>query len=164
MHHGIITTDADGRPQRPPGGEFIDRYVFPGGELANLPRLLTEIARCGLEATAVEDLRPHFARTLTLWGDRLEANRAGVTAAGGAERYRIWWVYLAGMAHAFERRRLSVVQIVACKPTAAGPAPASMDARASISAEHGLACVERLTAMRECRRQEIGSAAPAEPE
>lgn len=104
VHHGIVLTDADGRPQGLHGGEFIDRYVFPGGELASLPRLLTEIDRCGLEATDVEDLRPHYVRTLTLRGDWLEANRAAVTAAGGVERYRIRRVYLAGMAHAFYRR------------------------------------------------------------
>lgn len=122
--------------------------------MANLPRLLTKIARCGLGATDVEDLRPHYARTVTLWGDRLEANRAGVTAAGGAERYRISRVYLAGMTHAFDRRWLSVVQIVACKPTAA--VRRRVHGRASINiGEHGLACVERLTAMRECRRQEM---------
>lgn len=123
VHHGIITTDADGRPQGPPGGEFIDRYVFPGGELANLPRLLTEIARCGLETIDCEDLRPHYARTLGLWSMRLDANREAVIAAGGVERYRIWRMYLAGMAQAFERRWLSIAQIVACKPAGGRPAP-----------------------------------------
>jgi cyclopropane-fatty-acyl-phospholipid synthase len=123
LNHGIVLTDADGRPQGPPGGEFIDRYVFPGGELANLPRLLTEIARCGLETADVEDLRPHYARTLALWLARLEANREAIVAAGGIARYRIWRIYLAGMAQAFERGWLSVAQVVAYKRTAAGPAP-----------------------------------------
>jgi cyclopropane-fatty-acyl-phospholipid synthase len=123
VNHGIITTDPDGRPQGPPGGEFIDRHVFPGGELANLPRLLTEIARCGLETVDVEDLRPHYARTLELWTSRLEANRDAVIAAGGIERYRVWRIYLAGMAQAFARGWLSIAQIVAYKPTGAGPAP-----------------------------------------
>ena len=123
LNHGIITTDADGRPQGPPGGEFIDRYVFPGGELANLPRLLTEIARHGLETSDVEDLRPHYARTLTLWSNRLEASRDAVIAAGGVERYRIWRIYLAGMAQAFDRGWLSIAQIVAHKPIGGHPAP-----------------------------------------
>jgi hypothetical protein len=72
---------------------------------------------------AVEDLRPHYARTLALWVERLEANRDAVIAAGGIERYRIWRVYLAGMAQAFDRGWLSVAQVVAYKRTAAGPAP-----------------------------------------
>ena len=123
VHHGIITTDADGRPQGPPGGEFIDRYVFPGGELANLPRLLTEIARCGLESTDLEDLRPHYARTLALWLARLERNRDAVIEAGGVERYRVWRMYLAGMAQAFDRGWLSIAQIVAYKRMDSHPAP-----------------------------------------
>jgi cyclopropane-fatty-acyl-phospholipid synthase len=123
LNHGIITTDAQGRPQGPPGGEFIDRYVFPGGELANLPRLLTEIAGHKLETSDVEDLRPHYARTLTLWSARLERNRDAVIAAGGVERYRIWRIYLAGMAQAFDRGWLSIAQIVAHKQVGRRPAP-----------------------------------------
>jgi cyclopropane-fatty-acyl-phospholipid synthase len=123
LNHGIITTDAEGRPQGPPGGEFINRYVFPGGELPNLPRALTEFMRGGLEPADVEDLRPHYARTLLLWVRRLEARRDAVIAAGGPERYRIWRVYLAGMAHAFDRRWLSVVQVLAYKPRHNRPAP-----------------------------------------
>lgn len=122
LNHGIITTDAEGRPQGPPGGEFIDRYVFPGGELANLPRLLTEISAHGLEPSDVEDLRPHYARTLALWSDRLEHNRDAVIAAGGAARYRIWRIYLAGMAQAFDRGWLSIAQIVAHKQAGGRPA------------------------------------------
>jgi len=123
LNHGIITTDSEGRPQGPPGGEFIDRYVFPGGELANLPRLLTEIARHGLEVSDVEDLRPHYARTLSLWSDRFEANREAVISAGGIERYRIWRIYLEGMAQAFDRGWLSIAQIVAHKQAGGRPAP-----------------------------------------
>jgi len=123
VHHGIITTDPDGKAQGPPGGEFIDRYVFPGGALANLPRLLTEMARVKLEPVDVEDLRPHYARTLALWSSRFESNRDAVIAAGGIERYRIWRIYLAGMGQAFERGWLSIAQVVAYKPTSTGPAP-----------------------------------------
>jgi cyclopropane-fatty-acyl-phospholipid synthase len=123
LNHGIVTTDAEGRAQGPPGGEFINRYVFPGGELPNLPRALTEFMRGGLEPIDIEDLRPHYARTLVLWVRRLEARRDEVIAAGGAERYRIWRVYLAGMAHAFDRRWLSIAQVLAFKPQDSRPAP-----------------------------------------
>ncbi|MEJ2432009.1 MAG: cyclopropane-fatty-acyl-phospholipid synthase [Pseudolabrys sp.] len=123
LNHGIITTDPDGRPQGPPGGEFINRYVFPGGELPHLPRVLEETARCGLEAADVEDLRPHYARTLMLWVRRLEAHRGEAIAAAGPERYRIWRVYMAGMAHAFDRGWLSVAQTLAYKPISGRPAP-----------------------------------------
>jgi cyclopropane-fatty-acyl-phospholipid synthase len=123
LNHGIVATDPEGRSQGPPGGEFIDRYVFPGGELPNLPRVLTELARCRLEAADVEDLRPHYARTLLLWVRRLEAQWEAAIAAGGAERYRIWRIFLAGMAHAFDRGWLSIAQVLAYKPVAGRPAP-----------------------------------------
>ena len=123
LNHGIITTDPEGRPQGPPGGEFIDRHVFPGGELTNISRTLKEIAAAGLEAVDVEDLRPHYARTLQLWTERFEAARDSVIATGGIERYRVWRIYLPGMAEAFDRGWLSIAQIVAYKPVDGRPAP-----------------------------------------
>ncbi len=123
LNHGIVTTDPEGRPQGPPGGEFIDRHVFPGGELPNLPRALQEIARAGLEPVDVEDLRPHYARTLQLWVSRLEARAGEAVAAAGAERYRIWRIYLGGMAYAFDRRWLSIAQVLAYRPAGDRPAP-----------------------------------------
>jgi cyclopropane-fatty-acyl-phospholipid synthase len=123
LNHGIIATAADGRPKGPPGGEFIDRYVFPGGELPPLPRVLAEIAQSRLETADVEDLRPHYARTLMLWVSRLEARREDAIAAAGPERYRIWRIYLAAMACAFDRGWLSVAQVLAYKPAAGRPAP-----------------------------------------
>lgn len=122
LNHGIVTTSADGRPQGPPGGEFIDRHVFPGGELTSLSRALQEIARSGLETVDVEDLRPHYARTLLLWVQRLEERREEVIKAGGIERYRVWRIYLAGMAHAFDRGWLSVVQVLAYRKQEGLPA------------------------------------------
>jgi cyclopropane-fatty-acyl-phospholipid synthase len=123
LNHGIITTDSDGAAQGPPGGEFINRHVFPGGELPNLPRALEEIARCNLEPVDIEDLRPHYARTLLLWVSRFEAQADQAIAAAGAERYRVWRVYLAGMAHAFDAGWLSIAQVLAYKPLGGRPAP-----------------------------------------
>ena len=118
LNHGIVVTDAGGRAQGPPGGEFIDRYVFPGGELPHISRFLHDVARAGLEPTDVEDLRPHYARTLRLWSERLEAEAGEALHLAGAQRLRIWRVYLPGMATAFERGWLSVVQTLALKPGA----------------------------------------------
>ncbi|MGN6550979.1 MAG: class I SAM-dependent methyltransferase [Pararhizobium sp.] len=122
LNHGIVTTDAEGRPQGPPGGEFINKHVFPGGELSNLSRTLQEMARSGLEPVDVEDLRPHYARTLLHWVRRLEARRDEVIAAGGAERYRVWRIYLAGMAHAFDQGWLSIAQVLAYRKIGGRPA------------------------------------------
>jgi cyclopropane-fatty-acyl-phospholipid synthase len=120
LNHGITVTDPDGRPQGPAGGEFIDRYVFPGGELPHISRVLQEVAKSGLEPVDMEDLRPHYARTLQHWVRRLEAQAEEAIAAAGAERYRIWRIYMAGMAHAFDRGWLSVNQVVAYKRAASG--------------------------------------------
>ena len=123
LNHGIIAPTVDGAPRGPPGGEFIDRHVFPGGELPSLSRMLVEIARCSMEAVDIEDLRPHYARTLLLWVSRFEAQANEVIEAAGAERYRIWRIYLAGMAHAFDAGWLSIAQVLAYKPLGPSPAP-----------------------------------------
>jgi cyclopropane-fatty-acyl-phospholipid synthase len=122
-NHGITAGDRDGRAQGPPGGEFIDRFVFPGGELPHISRALYEIAGAGLEILDVEDLRPHYPPTLMHWVRRLEAVGKAAIAAAGIERYRVWRLYMAGMAHAFDRGWLSVAQVSAAKPLPAGPAP-----------------------------------------
>jgi cyclopropane-fatty-acyl-phospholipid synthase len=121
VNHGIVVTDPKG-PRVLPGAEFIDRHVFPGGELPHLSQVLREIALSGLEVVDVEDLRPHYARTLTLWSERLEARRDEAAALVGPERYRIWRIYLPGMALAFDSGWLSVAQVVAYKPSGGRPA------------------------------------------
>ncbi len=123
LNHGIIGTDRDGRGRGPPGGEFIDKLVFPGGEVPHISRALYEIAGSGLEIIDVEDLRPHYPLTLRHWVDRLERAREAAIAAAGSDRYLIWRIYMAGMAHAFDRGWLSVCQTVMQKPLATGPAP-----------------------------------------
>jgi cyclopropane-fatty-acyl-phospholipid synthase len=123
LNHGITSGDRDGQAQGPPGGEFIDKYVFPGGELPHLSRVVYEIAGAGLEILDIEDLRPHYPRTLLHWLRRLEENREAAIAAAGAERYRIWRLYMPGMAYAFDRGWLSVAQLLALKPLPDGPAP-----------------------------------------
>jgi cyclopropane-fatty-acyl-phospholipid synthase len=89
----------------------------------HLSRALYEIAGAGLEILDVEDLRPHYPPTLTHWVRRLEAAREAAIAAAGAERWRIWRLYMAGMAHAFDRGWMTVAQVLALKPLPGGPAP-----------------------------------------
>lgn len=123
LNHGITATDRDGHAQGPPGGEFIDRLVFPGGEVPHISRVLYEIAGPGLEILDVEDLRPHYPPTLLHWVRRLEAARDRAIATAGEERYRIWRMYMASMACAFDRGWLSVYQVLAQKHLASGMAP-----------------------------------------
>jgi cyclopropane-fatty-acyl-phospholipid synthase len=115
LNDGVVTTDPQSKAQGPPGGEFIDRYVFPGGALPHLSRAIAEIAHAGLEVTDAEDQRAHYARTLRLWTRRLKARRDEAIHAAGAERYRIWLIYLAGMAYAFDRGWLTNAQVLAFK-------------------------------------------------
>lgn len=122
LNHGIVTGDPAGGSMGPVGGEFIDKYVFPGGALHHLSKTVLEIARAGLEIADIEDLRPHYALTLLNWVRRLDACPDAAIQATGAEHYRIWRVYLAGMAHAFDRGWLSVAQVLAYKPAARGVA------------------------------------------
>ena len=123
LNHGITSGDRDGHAQGPPGGEFIDKYVFPGGELPHISRVLYEIAGAGLEPLDVEDLRPHYPLTLRHWVRRLEANREAAIATAGPERYRIWRLYMPGMAYAFDRGWLGLAQVLAAKPNRDAPAP-----------------------------------------
>ena len=120
LNHGIVSTDAAGRPRGPPGGRFIDRHVFPGGAVPHLSRVLIELSQAGLEFADAEDLRPHYALTLQHWSRRLEACRDRAIEAGGPEVFRIWRVFLAGMAYAFDHGWLSVAQVLSFKPSSSG--------------------------------------------
>lgn len=120
LNHGITTGDPEEGSRGPPSGGFIDRYVFPGGELPHVSEVLREIARQGLEVLDVENLRPHYVATLLRWVARLESQRARAIELAGPERYRIWRIYMAGCALAFERGWMSVHRLVAGKPDAGG--------------------------------------------
>jgi cyclopropane-fatty-acyl-phospholipid synthase len=120
LNHGI-TLNAPGQRGLGSGvGEFIEGYVFPGGELTHLSQVVEAMAAQGLECWDVESLRPHYAKTLWQWVERLEANRDAAVAAAGERLYRIWRVYMAGSAQSFERGWLSVYQVLAGKPLANG--------------------------------------------
>ncbi len=122
LNHGITQGDAGGRAKGLPGGELIDKHVFPGGELPSLSRVAHEVAASGLEVVDVENLRPHYALTLKHWVRRLEARSTGAIHAASPEQYRIWRIYMAAMAFAFDRGWLSVAQVLALKPRAQGMA------------------------------------------
>ena len=120
MNHGI-TLAVPGQEELGSGiGEFIDDYVFPGGELLHLSQVIAEMSTQGIECHDVESLRPHYARTLWQWSDRLEANAAAARASVGEKIFRILRIYMAGSAHAFERGWMSVYQVLAGRPVAGG--------------------------------------------
>jgi cyclopropane-fatty-acyl-phospholipid synthase len=123
MNHGITTTDVDGRGTPYGGGEFIDRYVFPHGELAHLSTVVRTMQQGGLEVRDVENLRRHYARTCAMWTDNFEANAERIGQLTDPKRFRIWHVYLAGCTYAFNHDWISLYQVVCGK---AGQEPAAM--------------------------------------
>jgi cyclopropane-fatty-acyl-phospholipid synthase len=115
LNHGITTSNPDNAWIGLGAGEFIDRYVFPGGELPHLSLLLREMALAGLEVADVESLRRHYARTCHEWADRLESQKERAQSIAGDRRTRIWQIYLAGCAYGFARGWMSIYQVLAHK-------------------------------------------------
>jgi len=120
MNHGITLSSMGQQELGSDIGKFIDEYVFPGGELVHISHVISEMSLPGFECFDVESLRPHYAKTLWHWVERLEANRDAALAKVGEKLFRIWHIYMAGSAHSFERGWLSVFQVLAAKPPAQG--------------------------------------------
>jgi cyclopropane-fatty-acyl-phospholipid synthase len=116
LNHGITSSDADSRSVGLGAGDFIDRYVFPDGELPHVSLAIRELSAAGLELTDAESLRRHYARTLWFWSDGFERNLAKLTELAGERRARIWRVYLAGCAHGFQNGWMNIYQLQAIRP------------------------------------------------
>lgn len=112
------------RPSRP--GEpyalspFIARYVFPDGELAPVGSTVALLEEAGFEVRDVESLREHYALTLREWVANLEANWPAAVRLVGVGRARVWRLYMAASALAFEENRIGVNQVLAVRTTPAG--------------------------------------------
>ncbi|VWC92052.1 cyclopropane-fatty-acyl-phospholipid synthase [Burkholderia contaminans] len=111
LNHGI-THDEEGW-HKTPATEFINRYVFPDGELDCVSNILLGMERAGFEIHDVEGLRPHYAMTLRHWVQRLEAQRDAAIAEVGEAAYRVWRLYMAACALEFEAGGSGVYQILA---------------------------------------------------
>jgi cyclopropane-fatty-acyl-phospholipid synthase len=117
MNHGITAGGTHNRQLGAGIGDFVERYIFPGGELLHVSHVLEVMADCGWEALDVENLRPHYARTLWAWSDRLEARLDTARAASSERVVRAYRLYLAGSAMAFERGWMSLHQVLAARPS-----------------------------------------------
>ncbi|HEX6236218.1 MAG TPA: cyclopropane-fatty-acyl-phospholipid synthase family protein [Acidimicrobiales bacterium] len=116
LNHGI---------SRPPGGKpglprrsFINRYVFPDGELHEVGRVVSTVQRAGFEVRHLESLREHYALTLRRWVANLESAWDAAVAEAGEGRARVWRLYMAGSAANFEAGRTQIHQVLA---TGTGP-------------------------------------------
>jgi cyclopropane-fatty-acyl-phospholipid synthase len=103
-------------------GLFIDRYVFPDGELTGSGRIITEMQNLGLEVRHEENLREHYALTLKGWCQNLEANWDECVGEAGEGTAKVWGLYMAGSRLSFERNEIQLHQVLAVKPDENGDA------------------------------------------
>jgi cyclopropane-fatty-acyl-phospholipid synthase len=99
---------------------FIDRYVFPDGELEPMGTMIDALEGAGFEVRDVESLREHYALTLRAWVANLERGWDEAARLTSLGRARIWRLYMAGSALAFEGNHIGVNQVLAVKPTPLG--------------------------------------------
>ncbi len=119
LNHGI-TAGGTRHAQLGAGiGEFVEQYIFPGGELMHVSHVLEVLAEQGLEGLDTENLRPHYARTLWAWSNALEAQLDAARQLTSERTLRAYRLYLAGSAMGFERGWLSLHQTLAARPTGA---------------------------------------------
>ena len=114
LNHAIARRP--GPPDEPSRTSFIERYVFPDGELEPLGTMVAALEDAGLEVRDVESLREHYALTLRAWVANLEGRWDEAVALTSPGRARVWRLYMAGSALAFEANRLGVNQVLAVRP------------------------------------------------
>src|SRR5213594_3990165 len=109
--------------------EFLERHVFPNGEMDNVSHTLDVLERARFEIRDVESLREHYARTTRQWVDRLQANAERARALVGERVYRTWLLYLAASSVSFMQGSIGLYQIVATRPdpAAATAVPATRE-------------------------------------
>jgi len=123
---GRLLNHAISRRPGPPGDpkgdktSFIDRYVFPDGELEPLSTMVDVLETAGFEVRDVESLREHYALTLREWVTNLERDWDRAVALSSPGRARIWRLYMAGSALGFESNRLGVNQVLAVRTAPGG--------------------------------------------
>jgi cyclopropane-fatty-acyl-phospholipid synthase len=94
---------------------FIDAYVFPDGELAPVGTTVTLLEQAGFEVRDVHALREHYARTLRAWVANLESDWSTAVRLTSPGRARVWRLYMAASALAFEQAQIGVNQVLAVK-------------------------------------------------
>ncbi|HEX5770646.1 MAG TPA: class I SAM-dependent methyltransferase [Nocardioidaceae bacterium] len=117
LNHCITRADNSSRAET---GPFIDRYVFPDGELTGSGRIITVMQDAGLEVRHEENLREHYALTLEGWCRNLKENWDACVAEAGLGTAKVWGLYMAGSRIAFERNEIQLHQVLASRTDARG--------------------------------------------
>jgi len=129
LNHSIVALD-DARPRSVRDrimdrlwrrSEFIYQHVFPDGEILPLADTVRAAEGAGFETRHAESLREHYTLTLRHWLRRLDAARPEAVALVGETMHRVWRLYLAASARAFDTGRLGVVQVLFARPDFDGP-------------------------------------------
>ncbi|MGZ4540810.1 MAG: class I SAM-dependent methyltransferase [Blastococcus sp.] len=137
LHHAIASRAEPTDEPETPRSSFIDRYVFPDGELEPLGSTITALDRAGLEVRDVENLREHYALTLRAWVARLDRQWDDAVALTSPGRARVWRLYMVASALAFQFGEISVNQTLAVARTPDGRSgmPATREALLPSAAE-----------------------------
>ncbi|OZM81302.1 SAM-dependent methyltransferase [Pseudonocardia sp. MH-G8] len=115
MSRGVAGTNS-----APGGGAFMERYVAPDMFMRPLGATLDLLEAAGLEVVDVHALREHYVHTVRPWLETLQDRRDEAVALIGEEQYRVWRLYLAGAALAFEENRMGVHQVLLVRPDVEG--------------------------------------------
>lgn len=107
-------------PKASGGGAFIERYVAPDMHMRPVGETIAMLERAGLEVRDVQALREHYVWTVDAWARTLEKRADELTALVGEGQLRVWRLYFAGGALAFQENRMGVDQILAVRPGPAG--------------------------------------------
>ena len=117
MNHGITAAGTRNHQLGAGMGDFIERYIFPGGELLHVSKVAEVMSEASFEPLDLENLRPHYARTLWAWSDALEARLVQARTLTRESVVRAYRVYLAGSAMGFEQGWMGLFQMLAAKPS-----------------------------------------------
>jgi cyclopropane-fatty-acyl-phospholipid synthase len=120
LNHGI-THDSEGWNESL-STEFINRYVFPDGQLDTISNIQRVMEQSRFEIADVEGLRPHYALTLRHWVERLERNYEPALEHVNEATYRVWRLYMAACALDFEVGGIGIYQVLASKRAPGNPA------------------------------------------
>jgi cyclopropane-fatty-acyl-phospholipid synthase len=118
MLNHCITRPSNRERHRP--GPFVDRYVFPDGELQGPGTIISAMHDHGLEVRHTENLREHYALTLSEWGANLERRWRQAVAEVGERRARVWRLYMALSRIGFETDRVQIHQMLGVRLDACG--------------------------------------------
>ena len=112
LNHGIARL----RHSDPDAGDFSERYVFPDADPIHVSRIIDSFERAGMPLQHAEDFRMDYAETLRHWAERFDSNLEEAERLGGAERVRVWRLYLRAARNGFETGFIGLYQVRVRKP------------------------------------------------